>query len=32
LSAAPLHEGMLLEAAKAIEEVIGFTATPDGFA
>ena len=29
LSAAPLHEGMLLEAAKAIEEVIGFRAQPN---
>ena len=29
LSAAPLHEGMLLEAAKAIEEVIGFSAQPN---
>jgi aspartyl-tRNA(Asn)/glutamyl-tRNA(Gln) amidotransferase subunit A len=28
LSAAPLHEGLLLEAAKAIEPVIGFTAKP----
>ena len=29
LSAAPLHEGLLLEAAKAIESVIGFTAKPN---
>ena len=29
LSAAPLHEGMLLEAAKAVEEVIGFSAQPN---
>lgn len=29
LSAAPLHEGLLIEAAKAIESVIGFTAKPD---
>jgi Asp-tRNA(Asn)/Glu-tRNA(Gln) amidotransferase A subunit family amidase len=28
LSAAPHHEGLLLEAAKAIEEVIGFKAQP----
>jgi aspartyl-tRNA(Asn)/glutamyl-tRNA(Gln) amidotransferase subunit A len=28
LSAAPLHEGLLLEAAKAIEEVIGFKEKP----
>jgi Asp-tRNA(Asn)/Glu-tRNA(Gln) amidotransferase A subunit family amidase len=28
LSAAPLHERLLLEAAKAIEAVIGFTAKP----
>jgi aspartyl-tRNA(Asn)/glutamyl-tRNA(Gln) amidotransferase subunit A len=29
LSAAPLHEGLLIEAAKAIESVIGFTAKPN---
>jgi Asp-tRNA(Asn)/Glu-tRNA(Gln) amidotransferase A subunit family amidase len=29
LSAAPLHEGLLIEAAKAIEAVIGFTAKPN---
>ena len=29
LSAAPLHERLLLEAAKAIEEVIGFNARPN---
>ena len=29
LSAAPLHEGMLLEVAKAIEEVIAFRAQPN---
>jgi aspartyl-tRNA(Asn)/glutamyl-tRNA(Gln) amidotransferase subunit A len=29
LSAAPLHEGLLLEAAKAIEEVIGFSEKPN---
>src|SRR5205814_502280 len=28
LSAAPHHEGLLMEAAKAIESVIGFTAKP----
>ena len=29
LSAAPLHEGLLLDAAKAVESVIGFTGKPD---
>jgi aspartyl-tRNA(Asn)/glutamyl-tRNA(Gln) amidotransferase subunit A len=29
LSAGPLHEGLLIEAAKAIEAVIGFTAKPN---
>jgi len=29
LSAAPLHEGLLMDAAKAIELVIGFTARPN---
>ena len=31
LTAAPLHEGLLLEAAKAIESVIGFQAKPGGW-
>ena len=29
LTSAPLHEGLLLEVAKGIEEVIGFTAKPN---
>jgi Asp-tRNA(Asn)/Glu-tRNA(Gln) amidotransferase A subunit family amidase len=29
LTAAPLHEGLLLEAAKAIEEVLGFRSKPN---